>query len=62
LQGRNENSGFLTSVGARRFAESVIVCDYQVLERIKPFFEQWNIEFIVTPAMIPKRLKHLLLT
>ncbi|MFH1589749.1 MAG: nucleotidyltransferase domain-containing protein [archaeon] len=61
LQGRNEMKGFLSTVGAKRFAESVIICDYNILEKIKPFFEQWNIEFTITPALIPKRLRHLLL-
>lgn len=61
LQGRKGSRGFLGSVAAKRYAESVIVCDYDELERLKAFFEHWKIELVVTPALVPKRLKHILL-
>jgi predicted nucleotidyltransferase len=60
LQGRNNNAGFLSSIGARRYAESVVLCDYALIEQAKPFFEQWNIDYSVTPALIPKRLHKVL--
>lgn len=61
LQGRNETKGFLFTIGAKRFAKNVIICDYSVVEKLKSFFEQWNIEIKILPTLIPKRLKHLIL-
>ena len=62
LQGRNKATGFLKEVRAKRFSESVIICDYNIIERIKPFFEQWDIKYNIIPALIPKRLRPILLS
>lgn len=61
LQGRNKEPGFLKRVGAKRYSESVIICDYAIIEKIKPFFDQWHVKYDVAPALVPKRLKHVLL-
>ena len=61
LQGRNKAKGFLSEVGAKRYSKNVIICEYYKIEMIKPFFEQWKIEYTITPALVPKRLKHILL-
>ena len=61
LQGRGKSKGFLSTVGAKRYAESIVVCEYSIIEKIKPFFEQWKIDYKITPALVPKRLKHILL-
>ena len=61
LQGRNKSKGFLDEIGAQRFSESVIICDYSIIEKLKSFFDQWKIEYQVIPSLIPKRLRHIIL-
>ena len=60
LHGRG-GKGFLKEIGGHRFSENVIVCDYAVVEKTKPFFETWDMEYSVIPALIPARLRHILL-
>lgn len=61
LMGRNNKNGFLTKINATRFSDNVITCDYLEIEKLKDFFDSWNINYEVFPALIPKRLKHILL-
>jgi predicted nucleotidyltransferase len=60
LHGR-DSKGFLDDIGGHRFAENVLACDYEVIERAKPFFETWGVEYVVFPVLIPERLKHIML-
>ena len=60
LQGRGTEKGFLNTLNAKRYAESVIVCDYNVLEEIKLFFDHLKLEYIIIPALIPNTLRHIL--
>lgn len=61
LQGRGNEKGFLTQIGAKRYSENVIIFNYSIIEKVKPFFEQWGLDYQITPALIPKRLKRILL-
>ena len=60
LNGRNGSKGFVLSVGAKRLADNVLLCKYDKIEEIKPFFEQWKIPIEILPALIPKRLEVLM--
>jgi predicted nucleotidyltransferase len=60
LNGRDDSKGFASSVGAKRLADNVLLCKYNKIEEIKPFFEQWKIPIEILPALIPKRLEVLM--
>jgi len=61
LQGRGTEKGFLNSIKAKKYSETVIICDYQEIEKLKEFLSLWKIEYQLTPALIPKRLKKIIL-
>ena len=61
LMGRDNQDGFLTKINADRFSDNVIICDYSEIEKLKEFFDSWNINYEVYPMLMPKRLKHILL-
>lgn len=61
LMGRGKKEGILPSLDAKRFSENVIVCNYSNLEKLKDFFNNWNIEYFITPSLVPERLKKRLL-
>jgi len=61
LMGRNKSKGFLSELNAKRFSDSVIVCDYSQIEKLKEFFDNWEIDYIIVPSLVPKRLKKILL-
>jgi predicted nucleotidyltransferase len=56
LQGRNDQEGYLEKVGAKRYSENVLICDYTIVEKIKTFLDYWKIDYKITPTLIPKRL------
>ncbi|MGE0793500.1 MAG: nucleotidyltransferase domain-containing protein [Candidatus Woesearchaeota archaeon] len=60
LNGRNDNKGFLKTIQAKKYSENVIVCSYNELEKLKDFLNSWKIEYQITPALIPERLKNIL--
>ena len=60
LQGRGKEKGFLSKIGAKRYANNLIVCDYSLIEKVKPFFDYWKLDYQVIPSLIPKRLKIIL--
>jgi len=62
LNGRNKQKGILQTIGAKKFSEELIICEYNKLEQLKDFFKTWNLEYELIPSLIPTRLKHLLLT
>jgi len=57
LQGRGTDIGFLGSVGAKRFSDNVIICDYSIVDKVTPFFEHWKVPHKSIPVLIPSRLK-----
>lgn len=61
LIGRDNKNGFLTKIEATRFSDNVIICNYSEIEKLKEFFESWKITYEVYPALIPNRLKHILI-
>ncbi|MBS3143081.1 nucleotidyltransferase domain-containing protein [Candidatus Woesearchaeota archaeon] len=61
LQGRGVAPGFLKTLQAARYSDNIILCAYGEIEKLKSFFEQWKIPYVTTPALIPKRLKQVLL-
>lgn len=61
LNGRDGKTGFLKEIGAQRFSENIIICDYAIIEKIKDFFEQWEIKYELIPSLIPLRLKKIML-
>jgi len=61
LQGRRGEKGVIERLGAKKFSDALILIDYETIEPLKVFFDQWKIEYRVIPALIPKRLKKVLL-
>jgi predicted nucleotidyltransferase len=61
LNGRGNNKGFLVLIKAKKYSESVIICDYIIVEKIKEFLDNWKLDYTITPALIPNRLKRILL-
>ena len=61
LYGRGGSQGFLKEIKARKYSDNIIICDYLVVEKVKEFLEHWKIEYEITPALVPKRLKNVLL-
>jgi predicted nucleotidyltransferase len=60
LMGRN-NNGFITTIKAKRFSDNVIICNYSDIFKLEEFFINWNINYVIIPSLIPKRLSHILI-
>lgn len=61
LIGRGKEKGFLSTIKATKFSENIIVCEYSEIEKLKKYFENWNIEYKIYPSLIPKRLYPIIL-
>ena len=61
LLGRNNNEGFLKRLNAKKLSDNIIICKYEDIEKVKEFLYNWNIEYEIIPALIPSRLKEILL-
>ena len=61
LIGRGVSKGFLSEIKGVRYSNNVIICEYSVIEKLKEFLNHWNIEYEITPSLVPKRLKNIIL-
>lgn len=61
LNGRGSNEGFLVFIKAKKYSGNIIICDYGIVEKIKEFLDNWKLNYVITPALVPNRLKKILL-
>ena len=61
LYGRKrKNKGILNDFGALKFSDTILLCPIENSERMKDYFNNWKINYIEFPIMIPTRLKEFL--
>lgn len=60
LYGRNGQKGILKELEAIKFSETILLCKIQNSEMMREYLENWNINFIEFPILIPARLKSVL--
>jgi predicted nucleotidyltransferase len=58
LYGREKNpNGILKELNAIKFSETVLFCPIENSEKMKEFFNTWQIKYNEFPILIPKRIK-----
>jgi len=61
LYGRSKDqSGILEEYGLIKFSDSVMLCPLENVDKMKEYFDNWKINFIEFPIMIPSRLTSIL--
>ena len=60
LYGRNGQKGILNEINAIKFSDSVLLCPLQNSEMMKEYLNNWKINFVEFPIIIPGRLRSIL--
>lgn len=56
LYGRDRKSGMAKELNLKKFADTIFFCPVENTEKLKEFFENWNIRFEQFQALIPERM------
>ncbi len=56
LNGRNNSKGILSLLSCIKLSDSLILVPLDKIEEFKEFLEQWKLEYIYIPILIPTRL------
>lgn len=54
--GRDKKSGIAKELKLRKFADTIFFCPVENTEKLKEFFEQWNIKFEQFQALFPEQI------
>ena len=60
LYGRNNSSGMLKQLNAKKFADTILLCPIINSERMKEFLDSWSISYLEIPSLIPTRILNIL--
>ncbi|MDP2749350.1 MAG: hypothetical protein Q8O89_00785, partial [Nanoarchaeota archaeon] len=56
LHGRNKSRGMLNELKAIKFSDAVLFCPIESVEEMRSYFNEWNIETIEFPILVPARI------
>ncbi len=56
LYSRDKKSGISKELKLRKFADTIFFCPVENTEKLKEFFEQWNIKYEQFPVLIPENM------
>lgn len=56
LYGRDKKSGIAKELKLRKFANTIFFCPVENTEKLKEFFEHWNIQFEQFQALFPEQV------
>ena len=61
LYGRKKKEkGMLDKLDAVKFSETIILCSVENYEKMKEYLDNWNIDYIEFPILIPERIIELI--
>lgn len=56
LYGRDKKSGISKELKLRKFADTIFFCTLENTEKLREFFEQWNIKFEQFQILLPEQV------
>ena len=56
LYGRGKEKGILDKLKGLKFSGSTIFCPIESTEEMKEFFDNWNMEYMQFPVLVPERI------
>jgi len=59
LYGRGQK-GILKELEAIKFSDTILLCPIKNTENMKQYLQEWDVDFLEFPALIPIRLKAVL--